>query len=88
MEIVLNNNKHILNICFQVMIQRHNHHMSISYYISVLAVTDTVALLVGKKAVLIMSSRCGTPLFITVIRWVGSISYIQYMWHFHVYHCY
>ena len=33
---------------FQVMIQRHNRHMSISYYISALAVTDTIALLIGK----------------------------------------
>ena len=30
------------------MIQRHNGHMSISYYISALAVTDTIALLVGE----------------------------------------
>ena len=33
------------------MIQRHNRHMSISYYISVLAVTDTIALLIGKFTV-------------------------------------
>ena len=32
------------------MIQRHNRHMSISYYISSLAVTDTIALLLGEKA--------------------------------------
>ena len=31
----------------QVMIQKHNRHMSFSLYISVLAVADTVALLIG-----------------------------------------
>ena len=31
------------------MIQRHNRHMSISLYISALAVTDTIALLVGES---------------------------------------
>ena len=30
------------------MIQKHNRHMSFSLYISLLAVTDTMALLVGK----------------------------------------
>ena len=36
--------------CFsiQVMIQRHNRRMSISLYISALAVTDTIALLIGE----------------------------------------
>ena len=33
---------------FQVMIQRHNRRMSISLYISALAVTDTIALLIGE----------------------------------------
>ena len=33
---------------FQVMIQKHNRHLSISLYISALAVTDTIALLTGK----------------------------------------
>ena len=31
------------------MIQKHNRHMSFSLYISMLAVTDTMALLVGKR---------------------------------------
>ena len=30
------------------MIQPHNWHMSISYYISALAVTDTIVLLLGE----------------------------------------
>ena len=30
------------------MIQSHNRHMSISIYIAVLAVTDTIALLIGE----------------------------------------
>ena len=32
----------------QVMVQRHNRHMSISVYISVLAVTDSITLLFGE----------------------------------------
>ena len=41
------------------MIQRHNRHMSISYYISVLAVTDTIALLIGgfRKAFTVRSKE-------------------------------
>ena len=35
-------------IIFQVMPQRHNRHMSIAVYISVLAVTDNITLLGGK----------------------------------------
>ena len=38
----------ILNILFEVMVQRHNRHMSFSLYISALAVSDTVALLIGE----------------------------------------
>ena len=37
-------------LIFQVMIQRHNRDMSISLYISCLAITDTIALLLGKCA--------------------------------------
>ena len=37
-----------VSIHFQVMIQRHNRHMSISLYISVLAVADTIVLLLGR----------------------------------------
>ena len=33
----------------QVMIQRHNRHLSISLYISVLAVADTIALILGES---------------------------------------
>ena len=33
---------------FQVMRQKHNRHVSISLYISALAVTDSIALLIGK----------------------------------------
>ena len=33
---------------FQVMVQRHNRHMSFSMYISVLAVSDTVTLTIDK----------------------------------------
>ena len=33
---------------FQVMVQRHNRHMSFSLYISVLAITDTISLLIGR----------------------------------------
>ena len=44
----LDNNSTISLSMFQVMIQHHNRHMSISYYISALAVTDTIALLIGK----------------------------------------
>ena len=38
----------ILSIIFQVMVQRHNRHMSFSLYISALAVNDTIALLIGE----------------------------------------
>ena len=31
----------------QVMTQRHNRHMSIAFYISVLAVTDNITLVFG-----------------------------------------
>ena len=34
------------------MIQKHNRHMSFSLYISVLAITDTVSLLIGKNCTL------------------------------------
>ena len=37
------------SIVFQVMIQKHNRHMSFSLYISVLAITDTITLLAGKS---------------------------------------
>ena len=46
---------------FQVMIQRHNRHMSISYYISVLAVTDTIALLIGKFEVITVTHTLIRP---------------------------
>ena len=36
------------DINFQVMVQRHNRHMSFSLYISTLAVTDTVVLICGE----------------------------------------
>ena len=35
-------------VMFQVMMQKHNRHMSFSLYISMLAVTDTICLLIGK----------------------------------------
>ena len=37
-----------VNLLFQVMTQRHNRHMSIAVYISVLAVTDNITLVFGK----------------------------------------
>ena len=37
------------------MIQPHNRHMSISLYISALAVTDTMDLLIGKRFI----TSCG-----------------------------
>ena len=40
---------------FQVMTQKHNRHLSFSLYISMLAVTDTVVLIVGELAFLINS---------------------------------
>ena len=61
------------NILFilQVMIQPHNRHMSISLYISVLAVADTIALLLGKLlacktevSVQIITPRLSTNCFI------------------------
>ena len=36
-------------VTFQVMIQPHNRNMSFSLYISALAVSDTIVLLVGKN---------------------------------------
>ena len=48
-------------LIFQVMIQRHNRHMSISYYISVLAVTDTMALLIGKFEVITVTHTLIRP---------------------------
>ena len=38
----------IPDIFFQVMVQKHNRQMSFSFYISALAVSDTVVLLGGK----------------------------------------
>ena len=38
----------VSDINFQVMVQRHNRHMSFSLYISALAVTDTVVLICGE----------------------------------------
>ena len=37
--------------CFQVMIQAHNRHMSFSYYVAALAVSDTLSLLIGELTV-------------------------------------
>ena len=31
------------------MMQKHNRHLSFSLYISVLAITDTIALIIGKR---------------------------------------
>ena len=38
----------LVDLSFQVMVQKHNRHMSMSLYISSLAVSDSVALVVGK----------------------------------------
>ena len=39
-----------IDLYFQVMVQRHNRHMSLSVYISALAVSDTVALILSKSS--------------------------------------
>ena len=42
----------VMSFSFQIMMQKHNRHMSFSLYISVLAITDTIALVIGKSLVL------------------------------------
>ena len=37
------------------MLQRHNRYMSFSMYISVLAVSDTVTLTIGKKYIVMLT---------------------------------
>ena len=39
---------HCFHFYFQVMVQRHNRHMSFSIYICVLAIADTVTLSIGE----------------------------------------
>ena len=47
-----------LIFCSQVMMQKHNRHMSFSLYISILAVTDTICLLIGELNVLLVEVSC------------------------------
>ena len=48
---------HTYGLCFiQVMMQPYNRHMSFSIYISALAVSDTIAMLIGELAYTILNS--------------------------------
>ena len=54
-ELIVTSIVQLFGIAFQVMIQKHNRHMSFSLYISALAVSDTVALISGT---FISTSNC------------------------------
>ena len=45
-------------LCFQVMIQPRNRGMSLSIYISAVAVADTITLSIGKLITNHFSSKC------------------------------
>ena len=62
-------------VTFQVMMQKHNRHMSFSLYISMLAVTDTICLLIGEFFQLMSTQE--TP-------WTISVAYWQPMRYCHV----
>ena len=49
-----------LSLHFQVMVQPHNRHMSMSLYIAALAISDTFSLLVGKMYGLHTAGRAHT----------------------------